>query len=247
MPASSPQHSSNDWRLTDPHPEYVKDNTMGTLTVLEACQQSGTVKRVVLSSTAAIYGGGEMSEEQGGWREDAAFDGRSPYALTKFDAEFYALRLFSASDGGMTAVCLRYFNVFGERQDPHSAYAAAIPVFLQRALEGRPLCVFGDGQQTRDFVYVRDVANVACHVTRRLAELPRLESDVLHIQANIFAATSADTMSPGVYNVGYGKATTVRELAERIVRQTGSARFVGRVEWGGPLHPGYAHTVPQRR
>jgi UDP-glucose 4-epimerase len=99
--------------------------------------------------------------------------------------------------GRLETACLRYFNVFGPRQNPKSAYAAAVPIFLSRALKGEDITIFGDGGQTRDFVHVSDIAG-----------------------ANWHAATTAN-MS-GVYNVACGKSLSIRELAEQIILTTGS-------------------------
>jgi UDP-glucose 4-epimerase len=120
---------------------------------------------------------------------------RSPYAVTKLDGEFYC-RQFTES-GRLETVALRFFNVFGPRQDATNGYAAAVPIFMRQALAGEPLTIFGDGGQTRDFIYVRDIA-----------------------AANTFAATTPGLT--GVFNAGYGGQITVLELAQRIVRQAGS-------------------------
>src|SRR5690606_33802958 len=128
---------------------------------------------------------------------------KSPYAITKLDGEYYCA-LFAAT-GRIETACLRYFNVFGPRQDPRSAYAAAVPIFIRRALSGQPITIHGDGGQTRDFVFVKDV-----------------------VAANIFAASTAGLT--GVFNVGYGGSVTIRELAERIVGRTGGASAIEHAE-----------------
>jgi UDP-glucose 4-epimerase len=94
-------------------------------------------------------------------------------------------------------VALRYFNVFGPRQDPGSQYAAAVPIFISRACLGEPLTIFGDGEQTRDFIYVKDI-----------------------VAANVHAATRPDMR--GVYNVAYGGQMTINDLARRIIALVGS-------------------------
>ncbi|HEY5233124.1 MAG TPA: NAD-dependent epimerase/dehydratase family protein [Verrucomicrobiae bacterium] len=81
---------------------------------------------------------------------------KSPYAATKLDGEIYCGKY--AEDGRLPTVCLRYFNVFGSRQDPRSQYAAAVPIFIERALKNEPLTIYGDGGQTRDFIFVKDIA-----------------------------------------------------------------------------------------
>jgi len=120
---------------------------------------------------------------------------KSPYAVTKLDGEYYC-RMFH-DEGWLKTVSLRYFNVFGPRQDPKSAYAAAVPIFIHRALRDEPIMIFGDGEQTRDFVFVKDVA-----------------------AANAYLATHEELT--GVYNVAYGQRQTIREVAEKIIALTGS-------------------------
>jgi UDP-glucose 4-epimerase len=120
---------------------------------------------------------------------------KSPYAITKLDGEFYC-KLFT-DEGRLATACLRYFNVFGPRQDPKSQYAAAVPIFIERALKREPIIIFGDGGQTRDFIYVKDI-----------------------VAANNFLATQSP--ATGVFNVGYGQRITLNELAAIISRQTGS-------------------------
>jgi UDP-glucose 4-epimerase len=153
------------------------------------------VRRLCFSSSAAVYGERPESPK----REDLAPDPRSPYAITKLDGEYYC-RLWSATTP-LETVSLRYFNVFGPRQDPKSAYAAAVPIFLRQALASEPLTIFGDGGQTRDFISVHDV-----------------------VAANLFAATKPGMA--GVYNVGYGGEMTVLDLAQRIIRATGSRSVI---------------------
>ena len=165
-------------------------NTKGTLVVLEEAARAG-VKKLVFSSSAAIYGDNPTVPKL----ETMLPEPKSPYAITKLDGEFYC-KLFS-DDGRLLTTCLRYFNVFGPRQDPKSQYAAAVPIFIDRALKNRPITIFGDGEQTRDFIYVKDVA-----------------------AANVFfAMTSRET---GVFNVACGKRITINELAKTISHLTGS-------------------------
>jgi len=120
---------------------------------------------------------------------------KSPHAITKLDGELYC-QLFSANDRLQTA-CLRYFNVFGPRQNPRSVYAAAVPIFIDRALKNEPLTIYGDGKQTRDFIFVKDIVAANAH----------------------FALNSTAT---GVFNVAGGKSITIKALAEEIRRLTGS-------------------------
>jgi len=172
----------------------VERNVTGLLNVLSAATEA-KVRRLCFSSSAAVYGERPESPK----REDLTPDPRSPYAITKLDGEYYC-RLWSATTP-LETVSMRYFNVFGPRQDPKSAYAAAVPIFLRQALASEPLTIFGDGGQTRDFISVHDV-----------------------VAANLFAATTPGMA--GVYNVGYGGEMTVLELAQRIIRATGSRSVI---------------------
>jgi UDP-glucose 4-epimerase len=165
-------------------------NVIGVLNVLEAAATAG-VRKLCFSSSAAIYGNNPIVPK----REDMCPDPRSPYAVTKLDGELYC-RQFSEA-GRLETVALRFFNVFGPRQDPAGAYGAAVPVFFQRALAGKPLIIFGDGTQTRDFIYIKDI-----------------------VAALEFAANTPGLT--GVFNAGYGEQITVFDLAQRIIALTGS-------------------------
>jgi UDP-glucose 4-epimerase len=121
-----------------------------TVAVLDAAERAG-VRRVVLASSSAVYGNRPELPK----REEDPPAPASPYAAAKLCSEIYAKHW--AVCRRLETVSLRFFNVYGPRQDPQSPYAAAIPIFLSRLLEGRPLPVFGDGRQTRDFIYVDDV------------------------------------------------------------------------------------------
>ena len=170
--------------------ECAETNTIGTLVVLEEAARA-KVKKLVLSSSAAIYGDNPVVPKI----ETMLPEPKSPYAISKLDGEFYC-RMFAAENRLQTA-CLRYFNVFGPRQDPGSQYAAAVPIFIDRALKNEPITIFGDGEQTRDFIYVQDV-----------------------VAANVFFATRSP--APGVFNVACGQRLTINELAASICRLTGS-------------------------
>ena len=170
--------------------ECNETNTTGTLRVLAAAARAG-VKKLVFSSSAAIYGNNPAVPKN----EALLPEPESPYAITKLDGEFYC-RMF-ARESGLPTVCLRYFNVFGPRQNPRSAYAAAVPIFIDRALKHEPMVIHGDGGQTRDFIFVKDVAAANAH----------------------FALHSPAT---GVFNVAGGKSITIQALAEDIRRLTGS-------------------------
>ena len=165
-------------------------NATGTLIVLEEAARA-KVKKLVLSSSAAIYGDNPVTPKL----ETMLPEPKSPYAITKLDGEFYC-KMF-ASEGWLPTVSLRYFNVFGPRQDPKSQYAAAVPIFIDRAVKIEPITIHGDGEQTRDFIYVKDVA-----------------------AANAFFATQSD--ATGVFNVGYGQRITINDLAATICRLANS-------------------------
>jgi len=160
-------------------------NVTGTLNVLLAARDNG-VKKVIYASSAAVYGDTTMNPQ----REDMMPNPQSPYAVTKLVGEYYC-RAFRAVYG-LPTVSLRYFNAYGSKQDPNSEYSAVIPRFINRLSEGNPPVIFGDGEQTRDFVFVSDV-----------------------VRANILAAESEVS---GVFNIGQGQRVTINELAELIIR-----------------------------
>ena len=163
-------------------------NILGTLNVLVAARDRH-VKKVVFASSCAIYG--DTPTLPAG--ESMPLNPLSPYAVTKATGEQYC-SVFSQVFGLATA-CLRYFNVYGPRQDPSSEYAAVVPKFITAALAGKPLTIFGDGQQTRDFVFVKDV-----------------------VSANISAAQTDIT---GAFNIGSGRQTSVIELANLVLKLAG--------------------------
>ncbi len=178
-------------------PESVRDpygclelNVKGLLHVLDAAVDEG-VRKLCFASSAAVYGDDPVVPK----REEMRPEPRSPYADTKLDGEFYC-RQFSES-GRLETAALRFFNVFGPRQDPSGPYGAAVPLFFREALAGRPITIFGDGGQTRDFIYVRDIV------------------DALEFVSGCPGLT-------GTFNAGYGGQITVLELARRIVALTGS-------------------------
>jgi UDP-glucose 4-epimerase len=174
--------------------ECVDLNATGTLHVLEAAE-AAKVRKVVLASSAAVYGDNPTVPKV----ESMLPEPKSPYAVTKLDGEYY-LELFRR-ERGLATTSLRFFNVFGPRQDPKSPYAAAVPIFIEKAVKGEPIGIFGDGEQTRDFIYVKDI-----------------------VGALTFAA--AQTELHGVFNVGYGRKMTVKSLAEEVIRLTGSPSLI---------------------
>jgi UDP-glucose 4-epimerase len=160
-------------------------NATGTLNVLEAARRNG-IRRVVMASSAAVYGANQRLP----LREDEAPAPLSPYAVQKWQNEAYA-RCY-ADLHGLSPVCLRYFNVFGPRQDPASPYSGVLSKFLAAVAGNEPVSIHGDGGQSRDFVYVGDVA-----------------------RANVLALTSP-MQGGAVLNVGSGRAVTVLEAYEAI-------------------------------
>ena len=180
----------------------VKDsqiNVIGTLNVLESARRQG-LRRIVFSSSAGIFGELKTLPID----EDHPQDPDSPYGASKLAAEKMCLvynKLY-----GMHNVCLRYFNVYGVNQR-YDAYGNVIPIFADRILRGVPMTIFGDGEQTRDFVNARDVA-----------------------AANIAAATAGDDVD-GPFNVGSGTRVTINDLAALMQRAAG--REVG-LEYAPP-------------
>lgn len=138
--------------------ETTRTNCLGTTVVLEAARRTG-VDRVVVASSAAVYGEPESLP----MTESMPVAPASPYALSKYYTERLAVQYTDLI--GLDTVALRYFNVFGPRQDPESEYAAVIPAFITRMLDGKPPVVYGDGEQSRDFVHVDNVV----HANRRAA------------------------------------------------------------------------------
>ncbi len=170
--------------------ECVDINVHGLLNVLEASAATG-VKKLVFASSAAIYGDNPTVPKL----ESMLPEPKSPYAITKLDGEYY-LDLFNRERGLETAA-VRFFNVFGPRQDPKGAYAAAVPIFIEKALKGEDITVHGDGEQTRDFIYVKDI-----------------------VGALSFAVETPGVT--GVFNAGYGGQMTINNLANKIIASAGS-------------------------
>jgi len=158
-------------------------NITGTLRVLEAAKNAD-IKKVVLSSSSAVYGEVESLPVT----EDHPIIPQSPYAVSKAAGELYCNVFSKIYD--LPTVSLRYFNVFGSGQDPDSQYAAVIPNFIEKMIKDERPVIYGDGEQTRDFISVKHV-----------------------VDANILAAESKET---GIFNIGLGKSTTVNQLFEMI-------------------------------
>jgi len=163
-------------------------NVEGTLKVLVAARDC-KVQKVVFASSSSAYGDTPTLPK----KEEMKPSPKSPYAISKLAGEYYC-RVFSEVYGLKTA-CLRYFNVYGPRQDPKSEYAAVIPRFISRVLAHEPPVIYGDGNQTRDFTFVKDVA-----------------------KANILAMHSP---AQGVFNIACGRRMSLNELAGRIMEITG--------------------------
>ncbi len=163
-------------------------NVEGTLKVLVAARDCN-VRKTVYASSSSAYGDTPMLPK----REDMKPNPKSPYAISKLAGEYYC-RVFSEVYGLKTA-CLRYFNVYGPRQNPESQYAAVIPRFITRVLAHEPPVIYGDGKQTRDFTFVKDV-----------------------VKANILAMQSP---AEGVFNIACGQRVSLNELAGKIMEITG--------------------------
>jgi len=144
--------------ISDPVPSH-ETNIDGTFQVLRACADGG-VGRVVYAASSSAYGGSEILPK----RETMPPDPKSPYAAQKLAGEYYA-SVF-ASCFGLETVSLRYFNVYGPRQDPSSPYSGVISVFMTALLDRRPPTIFGDGEQSRDFTYVEDVVELTLKAAR---------------------------------------------------------------------------------
>lgn len=201
---ASVQRSTEEWTATH------RTNQTGSIAVFDAARRrrDGVPPPVVFASSAAVYGNNAGVPLAEGARPDPI----SPYGADKLGSELHARA--GAAVHGSRILGLRFFNVFGPRQDPRSPYSGVISIFSDRAHQGLPLTIFGTGNQTRDFIFVSDV--VAC--LRR-------------------AMRTADASLPGrfaVYNVCRGIGVTVAELARRIVDASGTTATIGHA----PARPG---------
>lgn len=167
-------------------------NITATLNLLTAARDA-QVKRVILASSSSVYGNGESLPKE----ESMAPAPVSPYAVTKLTGELYA-SVF-AKLYGLETVCLRYFNIFGPRQDPSTQYAGAIAKFMICALQGEPYPVFGDGQQSRDFTFVGNA-----------------------VRANLLAAT-APVNGPAVMNIACGARASLNQVIGILNELTGQS------------------------
>lgn len=165
----------------------------GTLNILDAARLAG-VRRLVYAASSSAYGDTDVLPKH----EDMPPLPRSPYAAAKLAGEHYCQAYYASF--GFETIGLRYFNVFGPRQDPQSEYAAVVPKFIAAALNGMRPVIFGDGAQTRDFTYVENA-----------------------VEANILACYAERSALGKVFNVGCGERISVNDLWQRIRDQTGAA------------------------
>ena len=168
-------------------------NVLGTLNILKALSEGHG--KFIFASSAAVYGDNQNLP----LKESEKPKPLSPYGITKVSAEYYCKVFYELY--GVPTVSLRYFNVFGERQG-YNQYAGVISIFINRALKGEPLIIYGDGKQTRDFIYVKDV-----------------------VKANILAAES-NKANGKVFNVARGDRTSILELALKIIEITDSSSSI---------------------
>ncbi len=164
-------------------------NINGTLNVLWAAKEFG-VKKVVVASSSSIYGDSIKLPK----KETMKYNPKSPYAITKGVEELYSKNFCELY--GLKIICLRYFNIYGPKQNPKGDYAAVIPKFINSALDNKPLTIFGDGTQTRDFIFVSDVVKV---------NISALKKEII-----------------GNFNIGSGERVSILELARKIIEITNS-------------------------
>jgi UDP-N-acetylglucosamine 4-epimerase len=172
---------------------YHENNTGGTLNMMVAARDAGTVKRFVYASSSSVYGDTPVLPKV----ETMTPNPKSPYAISKLSTEHYGSVFFNAY--GLQTIGLRYFNVFGPRQNPNSQYAAVIPKFITAGLRGIAPTIHGDGEQTRDFTYIDNV-----------------------IQANLKSCYADASACGKAYNVGCGDRISLNLLAQEIAKLTGN-------------------------
>lgn len=166
-------------------------NVLGTLNLLEAAKEF-SVKRVVYASSSSVYGNTPTLPKE----EDMPVNPLSPYAISKYTAERYCQIFFKIY--GLETVCLRYFNVFGPKQDPTSQYSAVIPKFIKTIKEGKKPIIYGNGEQSRDFTYVTN-----------------------NVEANILSCEAEGTAGE-VFNIACGNSYTLLNLVEMINKILGT-------------------------
>lgn len=186
-------------------------NATGFLNMLHAAKEEG-IKRFVYASSSSVYGDSQASPKM----EGAEGNPLSPYAVTKYLNEKYAKVYSQLHD--METVGLRYFNVFGPKQDPNGVYAAAIPKFIDKMMKGDKIIVHGDGEQTRDFTYVKNA-----------------------VMANLLALTSVNKDAFGkVYNVACGSSFTLNQVLAAIkinLEKSGKYNAASKITYG-PIRKG---------
>jgi len=165
-------------------------NDTGTLLVLDTARRK-KARRVIFSGSCAVYGDDRRLPKQ----EDMNPKPQSPYAVQKLAGEYYARVYYELY--GLEAVALRYFNVYGPRQDPLSPYSGVISIFMAKALHNEPAVIYGDGNQSRDFIYVQDV-----------------------VRANLLAA-AAKGVGGQVMNIGTGRSVVIKQLWKSICALSG--------------------------
>jgi UDP-glucose 4-epimerase len=170
-------------------------NVVGTLNVVNACRRAG-VPRLVFASSMTVYGDADVTPTS----ELAPCRPTSNYGVGKYAAERYAQIAGAIADAKLAVTSLRMFNVYGERQSLDNPYQGVLAIFIGRLLRGEPITIHGDGLQTRDFVYVRDVVDAWLRVL------------------------NAPNTVGGVFNVGSGRETTIDELADAVLRSFGQTR-----------------------
>ena len=169
-----------------------QSNFVGTLNICEAMREAG-VRRVLFASSAAVYGN---NGEGVAVTEDTPKAPLTPYASDKLASEYYLD--FYRRQHGLEPAIFRFFNIFGPRQDPSSPYSGVISIFTERALAGRPITVFGDGEQTRDFFYIDDL-------------VPLLVQGLFN-----------EGVQPGAVNVGHSQSVSLNQLLEAVRQVLGS-------------------------
>ena len=169
--------------------EYIENNVIGSLNVLKASLECG-IKKVIFLSSASVYGDSMENPK----KENMILKPKSIYALTKVDVE-NLMKIFN-ENYGLKTISLRIFNVYGPGQKVNSPYASVIPIFVNRALKNKPLIIYGNGKQTRDFIFIKDV-----------------------MKANILAAESN---CRGIFNISAGVKTRINDLSKLIIKLTNS-------------------------
>ena len=181
-----------------------QSNFIGTLNVCEAMRETG-IKRVVFASSAAVYGNNGEGESI---VEDTPKAPLTPYASDKLSSEYYLD--FYRRQHGLEPIIFRFFNIYGPRQDPSSPYSGVISIFSERVEKGLPITIFGDGEQTRDFVYVGDLVKI------------------------LLQAIEAPDVEEGAINVGLNKAASIKQMLEALREVVGQLPVISYV----PARPG---------